>query len=158
MASDPGSRAIVRAVVDLAADLGLRVIAEGVEDRSTWEMLAALGCDLAQGYYFLPPVPADELPAWDRDSTPWLLDRDAREGAEQALAERARERDRRLAAEEAFLARKRAEAALAESEERLRLAVAAAGMGTWDLDVPTGAITLSAEMAAMLGFPAGTQG
>jgi diguanylate cyclase (GGDEF)-like protein/PAS domain S-box-containing protein len=158
MASDPGSRAIVRAVVDLAADLDLRVVAEGVEDRSTWEILAALGCDLAQGYYFLPPVPPDELPAWDRDTTPWLLDRDVGNRTEQALAERARARGARLAAEEAFLARKRAEAALAESEERLRLAAAAAGMGTWDVDVPTGAITLSPEMAALLGLPPGTQG
>jgi EAL domain-containing protein (putative c-di-GMP-specific phosphodiesterase class I) len=64
MATDVGARAIVRAVIDMAADLGLEVVAEGVEDHSTWDVLAALGCDVAQGYYFSRPLPADTLVGW----------------------------------------------------------------------------------------------
>ncbi len=56
--------AIVRASIDIARALGLRVVAEGVEDQDTWDRLAALGCTLAQGYHLSRPVPADELVAW----------------------------------------------------------------------------------------------
>lgn len=55
---------VVRAVVDLAHDLGHRVVAEGVEDRATLDHLADLGCDQAQGYYICRPLPASELPSW----------------------------------------------------------------------------------------------
>jgi diguanylate cyclase (GGDEF)-like protein/PAS domain S-box-containing protein len=64
MAVDEGARAIVRAVTNLADDLGLRVVAEGVEDGATLEALRALGCDVAQGYYFARPLPAAEIAAW----------------------------------------------------------------------------------------------
>ncbi len=52
---------IVRAVVELGHNLGLRTVAEGVEDRETRDQLAALGCDVAQGYLFSRPVPAEDL-------------------------------------------------------------------------------------------------
>jgi EAL domain-containing protein (putative c-di-GMP-specific phosphodiesterase class I) len=55
---------IVRSVVDLGHNLGLQVTAEGVEDRGTWDMLAAMGCDTIQGYYLSPPLPADRLLSW----------------------------------------------------------------------------------------------
>jgi EAL domain-containing protein (putative c-di-GMP-specific phosphodiesterase class I) len=55
---------IVRSTIDLARNLGLEVVAEGVEDASTWDALASLGCDVAQGYYLSRPVPAEELGAW----------------------------------------------------------------------------------------------
>jgi EAL domain-containing protein (putative c-di-GMP-specific phosphodiesterase class I) len=64
MATDEGAHSIVRAVIDLAHDLGLGVIAEGVEDNQTWEVLAALGCDMAQGYYFARPLLADSIIGW----------------------------------------------------------------------------------------------
>jgi diguanylate cyclase (GGDEF)-like protein len=135
MASDEGARSIVRAVIDMADDLGLGVVAEGVEDRATWEVLAALGCDMAQGYYFSPPLPADSLVGW-LDSQPHrALDDDERHKAEAALVARVRDRGARLTAEDEFLARKRAEGALQESEERLRLAVEAADVATWDWDL-----------------------
>jgi diguanylate cyclase (GGDEF)-like protein len=58
---DPGDAAIVRSTVDLARNLGLRVVAEGVENAATWDLLAEWGCDLAQGYHLSRPVPEAEL-------------------------------------------------------------------------------------------------
>lgn len=59
----PGSReaAVVRSTIDLGHHLGLRVVAEGVEDRMTLDELRRLGSDLAQGYGISRPHPADEL-------------------------------------------------------------------------------------------------
>ena len=48
----------MRAVIDLGHNLGLRVVAEGVEDRASLDLLASWGCDLAQGYFFSRPLPA----------------------------------------------------------------------------------------------------
>jgi diguanylate cyclase (GGDEF)-like protein len=56
--------AIVRSVVDLAAALGLRVVAEGVEDDRTWRALHAAGCHAAQGWFYGRPMPADDLLTW----------------------------------------------------------------------------------------------
>jgi predicted signal transduction protein with EAL and GGDEF domain len=56
--------AIVRSTVELAHQLGLRVVAEGVEDRATWDLLVGMQCDAAQGYYMSPPLPASELATW----------------------------------------------------------------------------------------------
>ena len=64
MTSDPDDAAIVRSIVDLAHSLGLRVVAEGVETIESWHALAALGCDLAQGYLISRPVPGDEVVRW----------------------------------------------------------------------------------------------
>jgi diguanylate cyclase (GGDEF)-like protein len=64
MLSDESDMVIVRSTVDLGHALGLRVIAEGVEDPETLERLAALGCDRAQGHYFSQPVPAEEFISW----------------------------------------------------------------------------------------------
>lgn len=58
---DPGDRAIVRAVLGLAGDLGLDVVAEGVETADQREALLELGCTRAQGYLFSRPVPASDL-------------------------------------------------------------------------------------------------
>jgi diguanylate cyclase (GGDEF)-like protein len=55
---------IVRSTVDLGRNLGLQVVAEGVETERHWAELQALGCELAQGYFLSRPVPPDELAAW----------------------------------------------------------------------------------------------
>jgi diguanylate cyclase (GGDEF)-like protein/PAS domain S-box-containing protein len=57
----PVDSAIVRAVVDLASAMGIVAIAEGVETADQLAGLKTLGCPVGQGYYFSPPVPADEL-------------------------------------------------------------------------------------------------
>ena len=70
MAADARDAAIVRSVVDLGVGLGMRVVAEGVEDRATWRLLAEMGCDEAQGWLLSRAEPAEVL-------TPWLLARQA---------------------------------------------------------------------------------
>jgi diguanylate cyclase (GGDEF)-like protein/PAS domain S-box-containing protein len=64
MRTDASDRAIVWSTIDLAHNLGLRVIAEGVEDAATWQLLIDLGCDEAQGYHLGRPAPPAALPAW----------------------------------------------------------------------------------------------
>jgi EAL domain-containing protein (putative c-di-GMP-specific phosphodiesterase class I) len=64
MATDHDDAAIVRSVIDLAGALGLRVVAEGVEDERTWRLLHAAGCHSAQGWFHARPMPAGELTAW----------------------------------------------------------------------------------------------
>ncbi|WP_422752962.1 putative bifunctional diguanylate cyclase/phosphodiesterase [Micromonospora sp. WMMD708] len=64
MAGDADDAAIVRSTIELAGALGLRVVAEGVEDERTWRLLYAAGCDAAQGWFYARPMPADELTAW----------------------------------------------------------------------------------------------
>jgi diguanylate cyclase (GGDEF)-like protein/PAS domain S-box-containing protein len=56
--------AIVRSTSELGHSLGLRVVAEGVEDEKTLELLGSFGCDAAQGYYIARPMPAADLVGW----------------------------------------------------------------------------------------------
>jgi diguanylate cyclase (GGDEF)-like protein len=58
--------AIVRAIVDLGRHLGLEVVAEGVEDQETWDLLASMGCHLVQGWHLARAMPADDLVPWLR--------------------------------------------------------------------------------------------
>jgi EAL domain-containing protein (putative c-di-GMP-specific phosphodiesterase class I) len=59
-----GDAVIVRSTIDLARNLGLQVVAEGVETEQAWHELNELGCTLAQGFYLSRPVPAAELTEW----------------------------------------------------------------------------------------------
>jgi diguanylate cyclase (GGDEF)-like protein len=68
LTSDPGAEAIVRSIIDLSRNLGLKVVAEGVEDQRAWDRLRRLSCDVAQGYFLSRPIP----PSAFED---WLLDR-----------------------------------------------------------------------------------
>jgi len=63
MLNDPQSLKIVRTIARLAKELGLKVVAEGVERREELVLLTDFGCELVQGYLFSPPRPADELVA-----------------------------------------------------------------------------------------------
>ncbi|GAA2375961.1 hypothetical protein GCM10010170_079800 [Dactylosporangium salmoneum] len=56
--------AIVRSTVDLGHNLGMHVVAEGVEDAATWQELSALGCDEIQGYFLGRPMPAGDVIGW----------------------------------------------------------------------------------------------
>ena len=57
-------RAIYDASCRLARQLGMEIVAEGVEDRDDWDFLRRTGCDLAQGYFIAQPMPAADLPGW----------------------------------------------------------------------------------------------
>ncbi|WP_083235265.1 EAL domain-containing protein [Acidovorax sp. RAC01] len=64
MLNNPADMAITRAIIALGHTLGLAIVAEGVEDMATAQVLGALDCEELQGYYFSRPLPEDELLAW----------------------------------------------------------------------------------------------
>ena len=64
MLTSPEDAAIVRSVVDLGNNLGLVVVAEGVEDLATWTELERLGCENMQGFYLAAPMPLSDFEAW----------------------------------------------------------------------------------------------
>jgi len=72
LATNDEDAIIVRSTIDLAHNMGLRVVAEGVEDQEILDMLVILRCDIAQGYHMSRPVPAEELEQWLL-SSPWGL-------------------------------------------------------------------------------------
>ena len=70
MARDASDAVIVRSTIDLAHNMGLLVVAEGVEDETTLERLRALGCDMVQGFFLGKPMTAGDVNTWMRTS-PW---------------------------------------------------------------------------------------
>ncbi len=66
MGNDHDKLAIVQCTIDLGRNLGLDVVAEGVETREVWEKLGQLGCKSAQGYFLSRPVPPEQLSEWLR--------------------------------------------------------------------------------------------
>jgi diguanylate cyclase len=64
MAGEPSRANIVRASVELGHSLHLESVAEGVEDARTWDLLAVLACDMAQGYFISRPIPAEDVLPW----------------------------------------------------------------------------------------------
>ena len=70
MAINHNDAVIVRSTVELGHNLGLKVIAEGVENQAAWDKLKILGCDSAQGYYMARPMSADKFMEWLKQS-PW---------------------------------------------------------------------------------------
>jgi EAL domain-containing protein (putative c-di-GMP-specific phosphodiesterase class I) len=57
-------QAIYYASLGLARELGMHVVAEGLEDKEEWDLLRDTGCDLGQGYFIARPMPAESIPAW----------------------------------------------------------------------------------------------
>jgi EAL domain-containing protein (putative c-di-GMP-specific phosphodiesterase class I) len=64
MATDPRAASLVASTIALAHSLGLRMVAEGVENQVAYTALTRHGCDQAQGYYISKPVPAAEFDHW----------------------------------------------------------------------------------------------
>ncbi|MCY1559624.1 Phytochrome-like protein cph2 [compost metagenome] len=69
---DSAAEVIVRSTLDLGHNLGLEVVAEGVESKDVCEHLTKMGCDEAQGYYLSPPIPVSEFSDWLQTSR-WPL-------------------------------------------------------------------------------------
>jgi EAL domain-containing protein (putative c-di-GMP-specific phosphodiesterase class I) len=67
MNSDENDAMIVHSTIDLAHNLGLSVVAEGVENEEILERLHAQGCDLIQGYHLCRPLPPEQLENWLRE-------------------------------------------------------------------------------------------
>ncbi len=72
MLRDESDLIIVRSTINLGHDLGLRIVAEGVEDGATLDRLALLGCDLAQGFHLSRPMPAEAFSVWLQKTEPVL--------------------------------------------------------------------------------------
>jgi diguanylate cyclase (GGDEF)-like protein len=75
MAEDPGNATIVQSTIDLGHNLGLTVVAEGVENAESYNKLTSLGCDFAQGYFLSRPLSPDKATVWldafaDREPAP----------------------------------------------------------------------------------------
>jgi EAL domain-containing protein (putative c-di-GMP-specific phosphodiesterase class I)/AmiR/NasT family two-component response regulator len=68
---DEEARIIVQAILGLAHAMRMRVVAEGVETKAQWDMLAEFGCDIAQGYYLARPQAGTQFAAWVED---WIND------------------------------------------------------------------------------------
>jgi diguanylate cyclase (GGDEF)-like protein len=79
MCDDPSDATIVRSTIDLGRNLGLAIVAEGVESLEIWNALRALGCSMAQGYLIGRAMPAEEIPQL-------LAARIGRDGAESQTA------------------------------------------------------------------------
>jgi EAL domain-containing protein (putative c-di-GMP-specific phosphodiesterase class I) len=88
--SDQRAASIVEHTVALAHALGLRLVAEGVEDVATGAALAALGCDVAQGYAIARPMPVADFLRWLGTPQPFLLDP---AGADRLPGDRPRNRN-----------------------------------------------------------------
>lgn len=71
---DSSLRAILEGSLGMARELGMRAVAEGVEDRDDWEFLCEAGCDLAQGYYIARPMPANNLRHWIEEWSERVVD------------------------------------------------------------------------------------
>ncbi len=74
MGTDLSDLAIVRAIVDLGHSLGLRVVAEGVEEEAARDALRAMNCDQAQGFLIARPMPLDRFEAWLQARTVSIYD------------------------------------------------------------------------------------
>jgi diguanylate cyclase (GGDEF)-like protein len=76
MVENYNDEVIVRSTIELAHNLGLRVVAEGVETSAMLRRLKDLHCDMAQGYLMSRPIPAEDIPRYMRES-PWVVEQDA---------------------------------------------------------------------------------
>lgn len=66
--TDKEAKAIVEIIILLGHKLGMKVVSEGIEDAQTWQLLANMGCDVAQGFYIAKPLPAAKLLQWAKEN------------------------------------------------------------------------------------------
>ncbi len=96
MELDAGDTVIVRSTIALGHNLGMKVVAEGVENAEIWELLTELGCDASQGYYMSRPLSAEALDEWLKTSS-WAQEKIATNsaygGAERRKSERSSSQD-----------------------------------------------------------------
>jgi len=64
MTKDHEAQAIVKTCIILGHEINMKVVAEGIEDQETWDLLSNLGCDIAQGYFIAKALPGDALADW----------------------------------------------------------------------------------------------
>jgi EAL domain-containing protein (putative c-di-GMP-specific phosphodiesterase class I) len=64
METDRDDAIIVRSTIDLGHNMGLKVVAEGIENEAIWHLLRQAGCDTGQGYFMSKPLPATQFDAW----------------------------------------------------------------------------------------------
>jgi EAL domain-containing protein (putative c-di-GMP-specific phosphodiesterase class I) len=72
MMNDADATAIVKTIIELGHNMGMRVVAEGTESKEIWDALKRLNCDEAQGHYISPPLPAHAFRAW-LERSQWQL-------------------------------------------------------------------------------------
>jgi EAL domain-containing protein (putative c-di-GMP-specific phosphodiesterase class I) len=98
MLCDPNDAIIVKSVIDLGHNLGLKTVAEGIEDLDTWQQLTNLGCDSAQGYFLAKPLPAADLETWFQQRGTLALEGTgpAKPGAQWSVAVSSGEEERTL--------------------------------------------------------------
>jgi len=77
MSSDAGAVTIVTSTIELGHSMGLKVVAEGVENAAAWNLLRRLGCDFAQGYLISPPLAPAQVPGFVRQANQVLPDSDS---------------------------------------------------------------------------------
>jgi EAL domain-containing protein (putative c-di-GMP-specific phosphodiesterase class I) len=65
MVASNDSAVIVHLTIELRHNLDLEVVAEGVDSQAVWDRLAALGCDVAQGYLVSMPIPTEQFSSWE---------------------------------------------------------------------------------------------
>ncbi|HEY1874925.1 MAG TPA: EAL domain-containing protein [Steroidobacteraceae bacterium] len=75
--ADPGAVTIVTSTIELGHSMGLKVVAEGVEDAAAWNLLRRLGCDFAQGYLISPPLAPAQVEGFVRQANQVLPDSDS---------------------------------------------------------------------------------
>ena len=75
--ADPGAVTIVTSTIELGHSMGLKVVAEGVEEAAAWNLLRRLGCDFAQGYLISPPLDPAQVPGFVRQANQVLPDSDS---------------------------------------------------------------------------------
>jgi EAL domain-containing protein (putative c-di-GMP-specific phosphodiesterase class I) len=67
---DAEARTIVESIAGMAKNLGMTLVAEGIESKDNWDLLVGLGCDEGQGYFISRPLPADQVMEWVRNWRP----------------------------------------------------------------------------------------